>query len=412
MLKYLGVVAFLLVMLTSGCDQQEEERTIEIDNNGVSLSERVVIKNEPLSVESNSGDAAIQTVGQNAYRWVAYIQPQEHSGSVLQTTSISYDARYQRTALGYRMGSSDYLGGIDLLKVASTKDTVAQILSMAQISDSEVWDVHMGNQRIYMAEASNDEELTAGRTQASAEYLNVEDEVLSTKGTNRIPLSGQMARTITADSTRVFITTGTNGGASIFNSVLSGSVGSYYMQDARGIDYSLEYVGVLIADTDGDNYGSVAIYSRTNYDFVRFIEFEGRLSESDAGTVQIIGDKILIAAGTGGLKIFSISTGEQLGYIPRPNPLNMGYDDSDVLTNAITAEDDLIFIANKKGGISVVRTSLPIQRYAEGEPIDMTVAGRLELNEIQEITQIEYHHPLLWITDRQNGTYVVRVTRG
>jgi hypothetical protein len=410
MIKNLGVAAIILLMFTMGCDQQDDERTVQIDNDSAALSERVSILDDPIALTDVQDELINGQRADFTIRHKATILPADYNQNSLNVSSVSYHPSSRLVAIGYYFDQEAYAGGVDLLQVTPYSDTVATLISHAQFSDSDVWDVHMGNQRVYLAQASDDERLTGGRNRATAEYLNVQHEQLTTEG-SRIPLTGERARIITADTNRVFISSGTNGGATIFNSSLSAAVGSYYMQDSRGIDFSNQYVGVLIADTDGDNYGSVAIYNRQNYDFVRFIEFEGRMESEDTGTLQIIGEKVLVAAGTGGLKIFSIATGEQVAHIERPNPLRMGYGNMEVLTNTFHAAGDLIFVANKKGGVYVATTDQSIIRYGEGEPINITAYSRLEMPNLQEITQVYYSDNVLWITDKRDGTYILQLDR-
>jgi hypothetical protein len=409
MRKHIIALAGVVLLLCISCDNTTEERTISITSNRATLSQRVDYKDQPISLTSNSDSGDSNT--SLSFRWVARIHAPKVGDNTLAATSVSYNSTRKMAAIGYKDPTDDNLGSVDLLQTSLTGDSTAVILSNAQITRTDVNDVHLVPHHMYMAVSSDDPAISNGQNRAVVEYLNIEENRLLTDRTNRTPITGSEALTVTADTSRVFLATGPNGGMAVFNSTLNALAMSSYIENARAVDYSGEYMAALAVDSDGDNYGMLHIYNRNTFSYIRQIEFEGHHSDQGRADIQIVGNNVAIAAGSGGTQFYSITTGERLGYIARPNPIALGYGDDQVLTNAIAISGDIIFISNKMGGISVAKAGMDIRRYPEGEPIDLTLLGTLDIDAVAGITDLEYANGFLWYTDGLQGTNLIEVSQ-
>ncbi len=115
-----------------------------------------------------------------------------------------------------------------------------------------------------------------------------------------------------------------------------------------------------------------------------------------------------MADGTAGVQVICLSTGAIIATVPRPDPVSLGLDPSVVVTNAVTVENDLMFISNGEAGVYAAAGSRSFQDNS-CSPMTITVLGRLRFNNLQSVNHVVYRSSRLFIAAGTGGTKVVDV---
>jgi hypothetical protein len=155
--------------------------------------------------------------------------------------------------------------------------------------------------------------------------------------------------------------------------------------------------------------GQIAVFNETNLAPVGTWAFTGADIAESKSTVQVVGGKAFIAAGSGGVQVLSASTGLVVGSVPRPNPAALGLTSSVVVTNAASVDGDLLFISNGEAGVYVAQGSQAFSTSGSETPQTITMLGRLQFANLQSVNHVAYSSPYLIIAAGLGGLKIVRV---
>jgi hypothetical protein len=86
-----------------------------------------------------------------------------------------------------------------------------------------------------------------------------------------------------------------------------------------------------------------------------------------------------------------------------------GLDPSVVVTNAVAADRDLVFISNGEAGVYVAQSPKPLNKFDEEEPIELRLLGRLGFQDLQSANHIEYKRNVLFVAAGRGGLKIVKV---
>jgi hypothetical protein len=126
-------------------------------------------------------------------------------------------------------------------------------------------------------------------------------------------------------------------------------------------------------------------------------------------TVEVHGGKAFVAAGPEGVQVVCLDDGQIVGSIPPPDPDDLGLDPSVVVTNAVTVEEELIFVSNGEAGVyaAAADASFDATPCTDTQPI--TVLGKLRFEDLQSANHVEFSASRLWVAAGLGGVKVVQV---
>jgi hypothetical protein len=160
--------------------------------------------------------------------------------------------------------------------------------------------------------------------------------------------------------------------------------------------------------------GRLSVFSRGDFPggsmtLLNTFAFPGANVAESKSTVEIVGGKAFVAAGTGGVQIVCLDTGEIVGTVPRPDPGALGLDPSVVVTNSVTVFEDLMFISNGEAGVYAAAGEDDFDEGSCGDQLNITVLGQLQFDNLQSVNHVVYRDGLLFIASGLGGTKVVEV---
>ena len=137
--------------------------------------------------------------------------------------------------------------------------------------------------------------------------------------------------------------------------------------------------------------------------------FPGADVPESKSTVEIVGGKAFIAAGPAGVQVMCLDNGQIVGSVPRPDPVALGLDPSVVVTNAVTVDEDLMFISNGEAGVYVAAGTAEFASTPCDAPQTITVLGRLGFDNLQSVNHVDYENKRLLIAAGLGGLKIVQI---
>lgn len=336
---------------------------------------------------------------------IAEVDAPDLDGVTLQATSIS---RRSRNALlvSYNVRGDTFLGGVDY--IINWFGRFPRILSTAGFADSDASSVALSGSDIYVAQATD---ASGFSTSAALERLSLGFWGISLDN-ERVDLSSFAATSVTAIGSEVWVTTGDDGDVYALDADdLGTEVGRYALDDARWVEYDADGGRVVVAQ---GTPGRLAVFREGSFpggslELLNTFPFPGADVPESKSAFDIAGDKAFIAAGPEGVQIVCLDNGQIVGNVPRPDPAALGLDPSVVVTNAVTVDDDLMFISNGEAGVYVAAGTDDWEDTACDAPQTITVFGRLQFDALESVNHVDYRSGFLFVAAGLGGVKVVSV---
>jgi hypothetical protein len=397
-----ALVAFIL----SGCQREgpleapsaipdQTNGRITVINDEAKLAARLTITDEPIGVEALQL-GKVEGLQAFSLRQIAEITPPTVNGEVVQATSVTLEGQF--AYITYNMAGSEYLGAIDIVQVKSGSN--AALRSEATFNDADVSSVCYDGKNVYMATACGDPLL---------DYASVVDGILSSGG--KLDLSATLSRnltsyvatSVTVGSRYVYTTTGNTGGLTALTRDTLGVASFVALDDARWVDCRNGLV-VVAQGTPG----RLAVFDEASGAPRGTFAFDGASIPESKSTVRIVGDKALIAAGDGGVKLMSLVDGTIVGSLPRC--IVAGLDPSRSVTNAADAAGQYLYISNGEAGVYVAQASTALENVTGSTPITLTMLGHLRFDNLQSVNHVAYDGSTLVVAAGLGGVKIVTVS--
>jgi len=369
------------------------DSTVAVDANGVGYPSPALAP----STHRQAGSARA-ALAPFKLKLVAEVASPAIGGQVLQATSVAILGT--RAVVSYNMRGAQYLGAIDVFDISREHRPVLR--SLALLQDADVNAVSTDGVSIFAAEASGDASL---ESPAAFELVLLQGSNLVLSGNLRFPLSSFAGTSTAIAGSRVYATSG-DAGALFAYDVPSFTLQTVSLADARWVDVA----GGKIAVVQGTP-GRLAVFDEASLAPLGTFSFTGAEIPESKSTVELVGGKAFIAAGSGGVQVLSASTGNVVGSVARPDPAALGLDPSVVVTNAASVDHDLLFISNGEAGVYVAQGSQDFSATGSDVAQQLTLLGRLRFGALQSVNHVAYKSDHLFVAAGLGGLKIVRVER-
>jgi hypothetical protein len=411
--KYLIPVLFIAATVHLACcgsdtisgpgNQANDHISITNDESAISWRQNdtdldVPVDDTGVGYASVMGAAARPAAAPFSLKLTAEVLPPSIDGKVLQATSIAMSNN--KAVVSYGMRGAEYLGGIDVFLISNEK--IVDLKSEALFNNADVNSVTFNDGFVYAAEATGD---LAFPYPAVCEVLGLQGVNLILEGNQRAPLTSYAGTSAVFRGSRVYSTSGDNGALSVFDSASLALQDSFDLHDARWVDVNDGKV-VVVQGTPGQ----ISVYDEANMTLPpNVFPFDGANVAESKSTVQVIGGKALIAAGDNGVQVLSLATGNVLGHVPLPDHTELGLSPDVVVTNAVSAEGDLLFISNGEAGVYVAQADTPFDQDWGETSHEIGVLGKLRFSDLQSANHVAYKDGLLIVASGLGGLKVVKL---
>jgi len=411
-----GVLTACLII--TACDNadvpvlpDEANDRVSITNNLNALNARVSYTDENIVIENNSPAAlklpsAARRAPTISFRLISQIQPPMVDGQMVQATSVTLTKRGS-AVISYNMRGAPRLGAVDWI---SRSNRHPNLTSGIIFSDSDINAVNSDGDYVYTAVATNSADYPFP---AVMERLKIKFRSTTLQDNVRVPLTSYAATSVLPVDKIVYATSGNQGGIYAFDAEDLTPLGEFPLHDARWVAMDEDNGRLVVAQ---GTPGVLSVFEEGAFpggsmNLLNTFPFPGANVAESKSTVEIVGGKAFIAAGPEGVQIMCLNDGSIIGSIPRPDPASLGLDPSVVVTNAVSVDDDLIFISNGEAGIYVARGSEDFDKNNCATQ-NITMLGKMRFGDLQSANHVAYKSHYLYIAAGLGGVKVVRVRVG
>ncbi len=329
---------------------------------------------------------------------VAEITPPTIDGQVLQATSVVM--RGDIATVSYNVRGAQYQGGIDVFNISARSKP--KLLSEALFNDTDINSISITEGNCYAAAASGS---SGFADPAVFEVIQMRTGRLVLDGYQRLPLASFAGTAVLALGGTIYTTSGDSGGLSAFDQTSLMMTSSVDLHDARWVDAEGGKL-VVVQGTPGQ----ISVYDQSSLSLLGTYSFSGADIPESKSTLEVVGGKAFIAAGTGGVQILSINTGTVVGTVPRPDPVPLGLDPAVVVTNSVAVDENLLFISNGEAGVYVAQGSVDFDLTGSDDPQQITLLGKLRFENLASVNHVAYKGRYLIIASGLGGLKIVKLT--
>ena len=370
---------------------------LTINNNLDNLNSQIKIKSTNLTIKPVMDEYPSLSVSPDdlTLTLVAEIAPPVINGKVLQANCIRLWADF--AYVGYNCQGAEHLGAVDVIHL---KNRLApELRSRIIFNDTDINGIDGDNQHIYCAESRDD---VFGNS-AQVEVINLNGGKIEEGDTHQIPMISYAGTCAYNHQNALLFTSGNQGGLYAFDQQTYTQKSFINVDDARWIESQGNTVAV-IQGTPGRV--SLFNFTGTTFQYQKTYSFNGANVPEAKSNAQIVGDHIFIAAGRGGVQVHQLVSGTKVTDIPLPEASL----DPDIVTNEVTIDGDLIFIANGGAGVYVAKANDDIEDIALGSPMNFTMIGQLQLAGLGSVNHMVYDKNFLFVATGTGGFKVIQVT--
>jgi hypothetical protein len=383
---------------------------IAITNTQQLLDMDVSHPNAPVPVDSDSagiGGLATKVYNPNTLKLtlVSEIAPPIVDGERVQATSVVADVFGWSALVSYNMRGAPHLGAIDL--VSRLFGTELRLTSRAVFNDADVNAVTSHGLYVYAAEANVDAGFS---TPSVLERLRIRLDKFTLEDNRQAPLSSFAATSVMRTNKAIYATSGDAGHVFAFDSSMD-LVGQFPLHDARWVAWDSKGKRVVVAQ---GTPGQISVFEEDEFPagsmaLINVFPFPGANVPESKSTVEIAGGKAFIAAGPDGVQVVCLDNGQIVGAVPRPDPDALGLDPSVVVTNAVTINNDLMFISNGEAGVYVAQGDEDFDKSPCGSQQNISLLGKLRFDDLESVNHIDYKGDHLFVAAGLGGVKVVHV---
>jgi len=375
-------------------------------NTRVTYDEQTVAIDNSLSLPSNLRLPAAAKKPKNAFSLtlVAQILPPTVAGEVVQATSVSLN-RSHRGLVSYNMRGAPRLGAVDF--ITKFRWSSPRLTSGLTFDDSDINAVTADGKYIYTAVATDAVDFpypaVMERVRIKGNSLTLEDNV-------RVPLTSYAGTSVMPGDEIVFATSGNTGGVFAFEKESLNQLGEFPLHDARWVEWDEDSGRIVVAQ---GTPGMLSIFEDDAFpdgsmSLINSFPFPGADVAESKSTVEVAGGKAFIAAGPDGVQIMCLDSGLIIGSVPIPDPAFLGLDPAVVVSNAVSVDQELMFISNGEAGVYVAQGS---ESFNDNNcnTQNITVLGKLRFDDLQSANHVAYKSGYLYVAAGLGGVKIIRV---
>lgn len=270
---------------------------------------------------------------------VSQVEAPVFDGKTLKATHVDIDGDY--AYVSYNTEGDTYLGAVDIFDITNIYSPV--ITEQAIFTDADISSLEYKNGKLYLAAAVNidiNSDVTSPANLITVSVAGgkfISDFVYTS-------LPSYVATDVANTNSNTAVTSGNDGIIGLFDgSHKPGS--SSQMEDLRAVAFGSDKLAVL-SGTSG-----VHILDPSNLSEVVNIPMTADVAGAKR-TLEIDNGNLYVAEGAKGAGIYKMTDGSLIQKLPIPN-IPVGVNTNDIVTNAVSVDNNLLFMANGGAGISV-----------------------------------------------------------
>ena len=289
-----------------------------------------------------------------------------YDGNTLKATHVDIDGNY--AFVSYNTEGPTYLGAIEIFDISDIYNP--KITSQAIFTDTDISSVAYKSGKLYLAAAVNIDANSEVSSPANLITVSVSAGQF-TSAFNYTSVPGFVATDVTHTTNNTALTSGNPGIVGLFD--VSDTPGaSSEMEDLRAVAFGSDKLAVL------SGVSGVHILDPNSLSEVLTIPISLDVAGAKR-TMEIENNHLFVSEGAKGAGIYEMSDGSLIQKLAIPiNPDDV--EPGDIVTNAVSVDEGLLFMANGAAGISISDVS-EISSIKEFGVLDLDGSSNFVRNE-------------------------------
>lgn len=264
---------------------------------------------------------------------VAEINPPVYSGKTLKATHVVINGNYDYVS--YNTEGEAYVINIP-------NSNIPQLVVQAIFPNTDISAVSYENGKLFIAGAASKAAFPAISSPGFVSAMTLNNGLLTTNYV-QTQLNGSVATSITSVGNRYYAVSGGASDLVALDKNTNQIQATIPVTDLRAVG-QISYKILILSGTSGVKvYDAISMAPQNS--FSTSVDVPGAKR-----TIDFIGNSLLVSEGYGGLGVYNFSTGTKLQTITVPTNL-AGVDNSDITTNAVSVNNQNVFLAN--GGVGL-----------------------------------------------------------
>ncbi len=355
MRKNIYLFSFLAMSLLIGCENNDDNsnnnqsaKNITITTDQTSLNKRLDYANSGvISIDNNIATGKFSNTGTTSLPLVQIAEinpPVDKDGRTLQASHVVVNGNY--AYVSYIMRGDAYSGAIDVIDVSDPYKP--KLVTSALIANTDITSLSYSNGNLIIGAAKDVDTDPLLASPSIVINMQLNSGLLTDKYKINY-LESRVTTDVTANGSSYFAVTGDKGSLYKFNSSTKAIVANVTTEDLRSVALNNDKV-ITLSGTKGVN-----VYNQSNLALQKNFSIPTDVSGAKR-TMEINGTKILVSEGYNGLGVYDINTGSKL------QTLSITAAGEDNVTNAVSANEGYVFVANGAAGLNV---------YQSGEQLNL-----------------------------------------
>ncbi|RMF10240.1 MAG: hypothetical protein D6762_01940 [Candidatus Neomarinimicrobiota bacterium] len=390
-------LAALFLIWSTGCQDQPTDNTVILENNESVLLERIDYKHEVIPLDTvftgaSRGQAAV--IDTIILTLVAEVQPPIYNGDTLQATDVKLKGKHAYVSYNYQ--GEVFLGGVDVFDIRTPDQP--RLTSSVLFTDTDVNGVTRKGNDLYLASATENPDYSSP---AILQKIQLQNDQL-TDNITTLDIGSFAATDVDLAGNYIYVTSGADGGMiSIVDKSTFTVFDTYPVEDARGVDADGGDVGVVagtparLVVLDGNLGSVIGDYTLT-----------GATIPFSKSTIKIRKKKALLGVGDGGMQAICIQDGSLIAQIDQP--LLSDLPPEKTVTNSVSADKRLLFMADGEAGVYVAATNSNLN--SNNCSFDnLHMVGKFRFGTGQSANHVEFNNNVLFVASGLGGLKILTV---
>lgn len=362
-----------------GATQAPSAQRLQINNQAASLSSRLTHKNQrvPLQGFKTQAESPLEL------RLVAEVAPPVVNGRTVQATNVFIQDNL--AYVSYDIAGPEYSGGMYIIDISNPAQPA--LLSEVTSPDRDFYAVARDGQQLYLPGATA--QPAEGKQPALLQVLKLAADGRSVEGeTAALDLPSYAATDVTVGSNAVYVTSGDlGGGVTRLNRQTQAKEGFYPLTDARAVSFQNDQLAVF-RGTPGELHllnGQLAPQKQID------LHLGGNIPVSQS-TVRLLGQQAYVGAGNGGLLSVDLAQGNLISQIVAPAGI----------TNGASVDGQYAFMAEGENGVAVAQVSNNGQ---------MERLGSLQFGGFYSSNMVVHRDNVLFVANGKGGLSILTINQ-
>lgn len=273
----------------------------------------------------------------------AEVNPPPYLEQMLKASHVHIDGN--RAFVAYNTEGENYLGGIEIYDISNMQKPV--LIAQIVVNDADYSALTYHDNKIYLAGATQSTEDKDLSSPAIVEIISLENDQV-VEETALLDIMGFAATDVKIEGDKLYVTSGTNGGLSIYDLYSLELLETKMLDDARSIAFDQDQFVVMQGTP-----ARIKVYNTPDGSLLESFTVGGANIPESKSIVDMKDNMIFIPAGSEGLKVIDAKTGQNKLHIPLPEMENVKPEF--MVTNGASVNEDRTFIANGAAGLYVAR---------------------------------------------------------